>query len=300
MSLRMAGAGSPADIGNIKRWVEGRIIPNGLTDGAVEPLSLTGLVRFGGGTAMTTGTTIIGQVSANQAINRFKDQRRCLKFTPTVANNSICWFAMNGGAVAQSAFVDFQPTPLVSLADFAAPDGADFRDPSWSVSAWCVKDAAGDASHCQHFLGFANTSVLGGATAEIPRVGLVGDGVTGYRFGSVNAPDGLAAGNNGASDIDAGSVQPASLVNPGTNWFHVRVKMVPPGPGQVGQVACYLNGVRVVTFSALANLPRGHQGVNDNFTRINAGVGTYADAGGVRPSLVYHDLRLRIEDDWSI
>jgi hypothetical protein len=300
MGLRMAGTGAPVNTDSIKRWLEIRVVPQYTVDGNPEAGPLTGVVRFGGGASFAQPAVVVGPAIGQTPIGKTVDQRRCFKFVPTVALNSLLVASFNTGAGGLSALVDFQPTPLVTIPSFAAPDGADYRDPAWNVSAWIRKDAAGDASHCQHVMGFANTAVTGGATAEIPRVGLVGDGVLGYRFGSVNCPDGAAAGNNAASDIDANSVQPSDLVNPGTNWFHARVKMIPPGPGQVGQVACYLNGARVALFSSLANLPRGHQAVNDNFFRINAVVGTYFDAGGVRPSPDYHDLRFRIEDDWSV
>lgn len=89
-----------------------------------------------------------------------------------------------------------------------------------------------------------------------PRVGLVGDGADGFRFGSVGCPDGSVA--TAENQIDANSVQPSGLVNPGLNWFLVKFKYIPAQLGGLpARVACYLDDVLVATFTAIANLPRG-------------------------------------------
>lgn len=136
--------------------------------------------------------------------------------------------------------------------------------------AWLRKATAGDPCTARQFFGFMNTSNSPlGATKVCSRVGLIGDGVNGFRFGSVNCPDG-AAGVNGFADIDANAVQPAVLANPVLKWFHVKIKMVPPTPLLPGAVGCYLDGQLVAKFSALANFPRGTNAANRDFYPIEA------------------------------
>lgn len=90
-----------------------------------------------------------------------------------------------------------------------------------------------------------------------PRIGLVGDGNTGFRIGSIGCPNGSAASSE--SQIDAGSVQPSELVNPGLNWFLFKMKFVPAQLGGLpARIACYLDDVLIKTFTdATVNFPRG-------------------------------------------
>lgn len=89
-----------------------------------------------------------------------------------------------------------------------------------------------------------------------PRVGLLGDGATGFRFGSAGCPDGNVSTSE--SFIDAGSVQPAALIDPGLNFFVVKFKVVPAVLGGLGpQIACYLDDTLIATFTTITNFPRG-------------------------------------------
>lgn len=145
--------------------------------------------------------------------------------------------------------------------------------------AWLRKFDNVSPPTARQFFGFRNTaSGVLTATKTVARTGLIGDGVNGFRFGSVNAPDG-GAGTNGFADIDAGSVQPALLVNPGLAWFSVTLKAIPASPTQTGRIGCYLDGVLVATYSTPANLPRGTGAVNRQYQPIEPCV--FADFDGV-------------------
>src|SRR5512135_2209256 len=228
MGLRKSGAGPTADSGALKVWYEAKVMPETVVVGNPEVSPLSGVTRLSPSGAGTNavGNGALGAVNGQTPVYRQTDGRRCMQFTPTVALNSLWVFQPNATAAFSNFFVDFQQIVFPTVAPVGDSDLV--RQPSWQVSCWLRKAAAGDASDCQHVIGFANTKVVGGQTAEIPRIGLLGDGALGYRFGSVNAPDGAGAGINAATDIDVGSVQPSVLVNPGTNWFHVRIKVVPP------------------------------------------------------------------------
>jgi hypothetical protein len=138
-------------------------------------------------------------------------------------------------------------------------------DPSVSIEGYVRKLNAGDGSDCQWFFGFVYNRITT-PTRCIVRIGLLGDGVGGYRFGSVNAPDGAGPPvvANNATDIDAGSVQPAQLVAPGVLWSKVKIKLIPPTPTQTGRWAAYLNDQLVKVFNQVANLPRGYMDAGGN------------------------------------
>lgn len=101
-----------------------------------------------------------------------------------------------------------------------------------------------------------------------PRVGLFGDGAQGFRFGSIGCPNGI--GTYSESAIDAGSVQPSGLVNPGLNFFEVKIKAVPATPAAAAAVHLYLDGTLIVSYSSLTNLPRGRAtNAQYNYANIN-------------------------------
>jgi hypothetical protein len=136
-------------------------------------------------------------------------------------------------------------------------------------------------------------------SATIARIGLIGDGAGGYRFGSVNAPDGAAAGENGATDIDANAIQPSGLVAPSTSWFHVKIKLIPPTPTQTGRWGAYLNGVLQATFTTNTNFPRGSLATNRNYANIEPMISYAADAAAL-PGVLIDDLRLTYEEDYTL
>lgn len=297
MSIRRRAGSTPVDTSPIKRWFEARIIPaQALADGNNEVSPLSGVARFGQ-SGLVAANVAIGSVNGGTPILRVLDGRRCLRFVPTIAQNSLVAVQLNQGGFGLTHFLDFADV----FPGLTSPVGGGVTfPPSWSVSAWVRKSLAGDGSDCQSVVGFATTSVTGGATKQIPRVGLIGDGAGGYRYGSVNCPDGAAAGNNVATDVDANASQPTDLVAPGTNWWHSRIKLIPPIATQPGRIACYHNGVLRTTFTTVANFPRGHQAVNDTFNRLQLVIGTYFNAGGVVPSPVLFDIRLVAEDDYTV
>lgn len=182
----------------------------------------------------------------------------------------------------------------------ASIPGATPRAPSLTISAWLRKKIAGDATHAKRGIGFASTIVMAPSNG-VAMCGLFGDGVTGFRFGSVNCPDGQAAGEIAANAIDAGAVQPAELVSPGVTWFHVAIRLFPPGPGEPGKWAGYLNGRLIKVFDQLANLPRGGGGVSAGreFSTVEPGILAYGDAAAINGYLVW-DARVTIDDTWNV
>lgn len=178
-------------------------------------------------------------------------------------------FAIAGAIGGQECAQVFQPAATMAGAngfmDFVN-DFSPLLEPSagiglplaMSVSGWIRKRLAGDATSCAQFVGFANDNGDLNFSRRVARIGIMGDGALGFRFGSVNCPDAPAGGNdNAATDIDGTNiVQPALLVNPGVNWFHVRVKAIPGFQGQPGRFGCYLNGRLVAVYTNPVNFPR--------------------------------------------
>lgn len=222
-------------------------------------------------------------------------------------------FAIAGAIGAQECGMTFSPVtnfgvdfkrvqPTLLEASPGVPAGL-----AGNVSAWIRKKAAGDATHCAQFVGFVNGG--GGdfnRSTRVARIGLMGDGALGFRFGSVNCPDApLGGADNGATNIDANSVQPAVLVNPGASWLHVRIKLVPATEFQTGRFACYLNGRLAATFTLAANMPRTSR------SSIDVSAGPFHlvkpcfamwGAGGAAPGPGYYlrDLRVRLEEDLRV
>lgn len=230
------------------------------------------------------------------------DDRRSILLkpgTPNDAANSVhTHFMVNplGGTEGVRQFVDFRET--FGAVAGTLLDQAQFKPPAWSIAAWVRKETSGDTTHARVGFGFGDEALVF-ASALVSRIGMFGDGVSGFRFGSLNCPDGLGAGDNASTDIDTGAEQPAEMVSPGTNWFHVRIKMVPPTPEQSGRWGAYLNGVLKKTFTTQANFPRGSQATDRNYRLIQPALFAFADASQI-PGILLHDLRITVEDDWSL
>lgn len=126
------------------------------------------------------------------------------------------------------------------------------------ISFWMRKKAAGDATSAAQFAGIINFNGEINRSSRVARIGVMGDGALGFRFGSLNCPDAIANGglDNVANAIDPGSVQPAVLINPGVNWFHVIIKLVPATEGASGRWGAYLDGRLVAVFTDAARMPR--------------------------------------------
>jgi hypothetical protein len=225
------------------------------------------------------GTGVVGNAGfwSNQGIAAAflkADGRDCKQLRPSLVGGQLSTvrlsaldFALpfrdtfaNGGA----GMVEASGGPLDLCANFAA---------------WLRKVNNVDPTSARQFFGFeCDASTPLGATATVSRVGLMGDGLVGFRCGSVNCPDGAAAGANGFADVDANSVQPLFLVAPGLKWFHVRVKLIPATADQAGKIAVYVDGRLVFLAFLLANLPRGTGGANRQFEPMTAAVFADFDA----------------------
>jgi len=82
-------------------------------------------------------------------------------------------------------------------------------------------------------------------------------------------------------------------------WRSELIKMVPPTPEQGGRWGAYLNGVLKKTFTGQANFPRGSQATDRNYRLIQPGFWAWPDASQI-PGILLHDLRIVVEDDWSL
>lgn len=226
-------------------------------------------------TVWQTGTPTNGGMFLNSGIGGVwakVDGRACKVLRPTLA-------AGNQSEV-QIGVVQFG---VPFRADFANGGGGALQlaggepDLCATWQAWLKKFNNVDPTSARQFFGFYNSNAgFLGASAVPSRVGLAGDGLTGFRFQSNSCPDG-APGVIALGAADANSVQPLDLVQPGLDWFHVRIKLLPATPSQPGRVACYLNGRLVALFSAVANLPRGSNGVALAYSPLNAVVVTDFD-----------------------
>lgn len=226
--------------------------------------------------------------------------RRTMRTIPTATVGSLWFFRPFQAGQNPVGFGDaFLPTTGAVAFD---PTLAGMPDPSVTIAAWVRKFGAGDASDCRDFFGFTYVRIIA-PSGSIARIGLLGDGAGGYRYGSVNCPDGTNAAQNLATDVDAGAVQPADLAAPGTGWWRAAIKLIPPTPTQSGRWAAYHNGRLVKVFDQLANFPRGYFSgvqINDGYRAIEAAFGTYDSGGGIIvPSSVRTGIRLVIAEDWS-
>lgn len=205
-------------------------------------------------------------------------------------------------APSASGQVDFpvELTPVLEAAPGVGTPRAGF------IGAWMRKRLAGDATSCAQFVGFANDNGDLNRSTRVARIGIMGDGLLGFRFGSVNTPDAPPGGaDNGATDIGPDSFQPATLVNPGASWFHVRIKAVPGVPGSPGRFGCYFNGRLVKVYTSLTNFPRTSRSAIDvsgaaywPITPLFAAFGN----GGAAPSPGYYlrDVRAGFTDDLTL
>jgi len=262
---------------------------------------MTGYTRFGG--PLDTATRWRPELSSRTTVVFTDvDDRRSILLKPgnvnDAANTVRAQFQLNpvGGTEGVRQFVDFRET----FGGFAGtqPTGGVVRPPSWSIEALMRKESSGDTTHARVGLGFSNISVVH-PSKPVPRIGIHGNGVNGFQFGSVNCPDGLASGDNASTDIDANAVAPADISSPGANWFHVRIKVIPPTPTQTGRWGAYLNGALVGTFTLQANFPRGGLATDQNYRKIQPGFWAWPDAVQI-PGILLTDMRITIEDDWTL
>lgn len=307
MPIRLAGGGAGSLsqlLDPLTRGLELRLLIGGLNDGDGIPspaAGFQGLARFQPADPATNYSILSGTAGGTTVQVRTLDGRRSAQWFGVAGSNSV-WVLRPGANGSAALFCDcgdqgFQPLTAPLAGSLPTPQFG------WAteIMAWCRKLNAGDASSCRMGVGFANNTVTS-PSGPVPRVGILGDGALGYRYGSVNAPDGLIGGPNGDGDIDAGFVQPVDLNNPGAAWWHSRIKLIPALPGQNAQLACYHNGALVKVFTTAANFPRGHQTTNDHNSRIEATVWNFSgDVGGLHvPELCLWDVRFWLHDNYSL
>lgn len=288
MTIRKGSASVPNIPGaeSLARFTEWRHFITGLNNG--DAMSLNGLTRNLDTLPQAMFRVITGAVPTYQNIDK---QRTMLVQS----------------AAAQASNMAFRPwinapNPVLGWRDTYVPLTGPIGDVPpigrWTIQAWARKLLAGSVTWARTTFGFGdNTALL--PSGPVARCGLIGDGLLGFRFGSVHCPDGLAAGETPQAAIDANFIQPPELVNPGANWFHVKIVMVPPTPTQTGRWAAYLNGRLIKVFDSPVNFPRGTQGVDRNYAQVEATIYSFFDAS-VIPGVYYHDLRVAIDDDAQV
>ena len=281
--------------GTIVRFLDARLHAPGLVSGVDGISTLSGTTRFGGigQSSFYTGPLFAYRAGAAQMLYQAVDGRRCLSPQPGAGAYSTAYlrpYALTGLTLFA---MDFRATYAGGGALTSTPNAIVQNPMATKMSAWLRKKAAGDSSSCRFTFGFGDNTFLS-PTQEIARIGIMGDGAGGYRFGSVNCPDGGGAVENAASDIDSGSIQPSEIAAPSTNWFHAAIKLVPPTPTANGFWTARLNGNLVKTFTSTANFPRGSGGTSYDYTRIEGLILTNESAVAV-PLL--HDVRVEITDD---
>lgn len=225
------------------------------------------------------------------------DQRMTWTMNPTlVAGSGHTYKGTSVNGTASEQLSHFRDT--VPAVELLSPLGQPF---AMCAQAWIRKANNVNQVWARQFFGFGcfNLSPIG-ASAQHPRVGLIGDGNVGFRLGSVHCPDGLAAGQSAAAAIDAGFVQPATLLNPGLNWFHIRVKMVPAVPGGLPAVGIYLDGALIVSFFTVTNFPRGQLAATNNYAQVEAAAFTDFDGATQLNGLVLSDWETWYDTDLSL
>jgi hypothetical protein len=296
MALRKSSgaAALPPGAENLARFLEWRTLPTrAAADGGAVLLTAEKWGDQGSAVAMW----IMSSGAAPTALRVTNDNGRCWWnwATAGAAASRIAVFRLPGLAITPHGWGDTFP------AIAGTPGFNQGRAPSITISSWVRKVAAGDATDARRGFGFGNSETTT-PSATIPRCGLFGDGLLGFRFGSLHCPDGLAAGETSPNAIDANSVQPAELVNPGATMFHAAIKLLPPGPGQPGAWIAFLNGRAVKRFDLLANLPRGSLALLDatrNFNSVEPTMYGHADGVAAIAGYLTWGMRVRIADEWS-
>jgi hypothetical protein len=288
----------------LDKWVEIRTRMRGINDGdSVLCSEFLGETRFSpyGATTATSSIWTAASGTTDSFTFHIVDGRHCFKIksaTPATAGASRNMrFRPHSIAAGVPARVDFRDT----FGSVASPTVDQTKVPSalaTVIQAWIRKETGPDATSALFTFGFSDAA-LTFPSKTISRCGLVGDGVTGFRFGSVNCPDGFVSGDNGATDIDANSLQPSSLESPGTNWFHVAIKLVPPTPTASGRWGAYLNGVLQATFTTSTNFPRGSQGTDRGYAHIEPSI-LYFGSASQLPGILIDDLRVSFTEDFTL
>lgn len=308
MGIRKVTGGAPTILGvsSLARWQEWIAWPSYNVAAAGSPWTGIAFARhmptpYSAGNPASVWTPLGNQQAIFQVINDIQ-VLDVFAIAAAIGGQENC-YTFRAGLVTAGWGLDFShafPTALE-----AAP-GVETRL-ACVVQGWMRKRLAGDATSSAQFVGIVNNNGDINRSSRVARIGIMGDGVLGFRFGSLNCPDAVATGgtDNAATAIDPGSFQPANLVNPGASWFHAKIKMIPATEAQTGRVGCYLNGRLVVTFTSAARMPRTSLSSIDvagsPYWPLQPAFAAWGN-GGAAPSPGYYlrDLRVRLDEDVSL
>jgi hypothetical protein len=281
------GGGAAASLNN---FLEMRLHVPGLNDGDLVA-ALNGFTRWGGmgQAAFYTGPMWAYRAGAAGMLYRQVNGRRALEPQPAAGAFSTAYlrpYALTGTTLFAS---DFSPNWMATTASMV--EGATPTPLAMEVAGVFRKVVGGDGSTCRFTFGFADNTFLS-PTAEVARCGLMGDGLGGYGYGSVNCPLGDGAVENAHTDHDANFVQPADLVAPGANWWSSVIKLVPPTPQTAGFWSVRHNGTLIATFTSNVNFPQGSGGVSHDYNRIEGLWMTNEGSQGRVPLTAFCQARL--------
>ena len=191
----------------------------------------------------------------------FVDGVRALQVFPTAAGTASLVFTSAKGGSSATLAPDLGLDPGAQRPTVAGVTPA-LSPLAWVWQTWArlYRPAGTEVATSWLFAGFLNGSSVG-PVPPTPKVGLFGRNAgTALAFGSLNCPDGIAAGgNDGKGALDANTE--AGRFDPGTRWFFLRFKFVPALPdGTPAKCGCYRDGQLVATYT-LPNLPRGWNGL---------------------------------------
>jgi len=305
-SLMGLTSGQASQLAGVGRFIEVRSRAQAANDQDDVIISeIQGYGRFGPGFGSSPNNLAIWNAAfstrATIKVSTVADDRRAFLVKPSSGASS----------AGNSVNMIFRPHVLTS----SIPESIDFRPTVGTftstptsdvpmgmcaaIRARLRKETGGDGSHARFCFGFADAAVTF-PSGPISRIGLIGDGLGGYRFGSVNCSDGLGSGDNGATDIDPNAVAPAELLNAnlGTKWFDVEIRMTPPTPTQAGRWRAFLNGVLIATFSSSVNFPRGSQTTNRHYAHIQPCIQYFSDASAL-PGVLVEDLRVIFDEEYG-
>lgn len=309
MSIRVTGNAIPALVGaaSLKVWQDWRVVP-GISSGSVG-------IAWTGHAISRHLPHAFHVATAGQAPVWRKLGNVDATFEIVVQNQVLKFQSIAGAASARECVYNFTPYETVPSAIDFLPTWLGVVEPAPGVEpplavevmAWIRKMVVGPPHPgARQFIGFANCQDLNWSR-RIARIGVMGDATGGFRFGSINCPDApVGAQENGQSDIDVNAVQPGVLVNPGLNWFHVRIKCIPASHFQTGRFLAFLNGRLVATFDQADNFPRNSRGSGDAFFgdywTIQPTVAMWGNPDGVSQDagIYVRDLRVRYTEDHSI
>lgn len=258
VKIRGSGLGVGGAIGSLTRF--------GWSRATINAALTNELTYFQGGALPALGPAFATGGGGIAPVRAHVQSRRVWQLVPTLANGSdMEWRGATAAGGATEQLAHMRDTALAL--EVAGPQGQAF---AMVTQAWLRKNNNVNACWSRMRWGFAYAGIAYQVNADgwETHVGVIGDGANGFRLGSINCPDGTAVANNTAGAIDPGFVQPAVLINPALNWFHIKVKLVPATPTTPPAVGIYLNGSLRVSYNTNAHFPRGSQAVNRDYLNV--------------------------------